>query len=119
MSPLSHAGDGTFESVLTITCQGATIDHPGTVVDCQGADVDHPSATDTHQNAVFDHLGVAGIHQGAAGDCQGVSDLAALRTKRLSLRDVLIMEAINLDLRIFMPAPWWVPTITFYDNDFE
>jgi hypothetical protein len=57
------------------------------------------------------HRRLSGCHQGAA-------DLAVLRPKRISLQDVLIMEAIDLDVWIFMPAPRWTPTIMVYDNEF-
>jgi hypothetical protein len=39
--------------------------------------------------------------------------------KRLSLRDVLIVEAIDLDVWIFTPAPRWALTVIFCDNDLE
>jgi hypothetical protein len=32
---------------------------------------------------------------------------------------VVIMEAINLDIWIFTPAPRWAPTVLVYDNDLE
>jgi hypothetical protein len=38
--------------------------------------------------------------------------------KRLSLCEVLIVEAIDLDVWIFMPTPRWVSTIMVYDNEF-
>jgi hypothetical protein len=39
--------------------------------------------------------------------------------KRLLLQDVLIMEAINLDVWIFMPSPRRAPAMMVYDNDLE
>jgi hypothetical protein len=50
-------------------------------------------------------------------DYQGATNLVAPKQKKLSLREVLIMEAIDLNVWIFMPAPWWVPTVMVYDND--
>jgi hypothetical protein len=46
-------------------------------------------------------------------------DVAADRQKRLSLREVLIVEAINLNIWIFIPAPRWTPTVVVCDNDLE
>jgi hypothetical protein len=37
----------------------------------------------------------------------------------LSRREVLIVEAINLNVRILTPTPRWVPTFVVYDNDLE
>jgi hypothetical protein len=70
-----------------------------------------------HQDVVANYLGVVIDRQGVVADRQGAADLAALRPKRLSLRDVLIMEAIDLDVQIFTPGPRWAPTIEVYDND--
>jgi hypothetical protein len=53
------------------------------------------------QGVIIDHLGAIVNRLGAAADHLG----AAPRPKRLSLRDVLIVEAINLDVWIFTPAP--------------
>jgi hypothetical protein len=39
--------------------------------------------------------------------------------KRLSQRDVLMVEAINLDILIFTPGPRCLPTIVDCDNDLE
>jgi hypothetical protein len=39
--------------------------------------------------------------------------------KRFSLWDVLMVEAIDLDVWMFTPAPRWVPTVMVYDNDLE
>jgi hypothetical protein len=41
----------------------------------------------------------------SATNCLGDVDLVVLKPKRISLRDVLIVEAIDLDVRIFTPAP--------------
>jgi hypothetical protein len=30
-----------------------------------------------------------------------------------------MVEAIDLDVWIFTPAPWWAPTVVVYDNDLE
>jgi hypothetical protein len=49
---------------------------------------------------------------------QGTADLAVSRAKRLSLWDVLIVEAIDLNVWIFTLATWWASTIMVYDNDF-
>jgi hypothetical protein len=49
----------------------------------------------------------------------GRRDVTDDHRKRLSLREVLIVEAIDLDVWIFMPAPWWVPTIMVYVNNLE
>jgi hypothetical protein len=29
------------------------------------------------------------------------------------------MEAIDINVWIFMPAPWWVPIVMVCDNDLE
>jgi hypothetical protein len=67
-----------------------------------------------------------GCYKGAATDCkgatidhQGVADLAVLRSEKLLLRDVFIMEAINLNIWIFTPAPQWAPTIMLRDINLE
>jgi hypothetical protein len=49
----------------------------------------------------------------------GHRDFTVNHQKRFSLRDVLIVEAINLDVWISTPVPWWAPTVMVYDNDLE
>jgi hypothetical protein len=39
--------------------------------------------------------------------------------KRLSLRDVLMAKAIDLDVWIFTPVPRWALTVVVCDNDLE
>jgi hypothetical protein len=39
--------------------------------------------------------------------------------EKFSLREVLTVEANDLDVWIFMPAPWWALTIVVSDNDLE
>jgi hypothetical protein len=46
-------------------------------------------------------------------------DVAVDSQKRLSLQKVLIVEAIDLDVWIFTPAPQWAPTVMVCDNDLE
>jgi hypothetical protein len=63
--------------------------------------------------------GAATDRKGATIDCQGVADLAVLMPEKLLLRDVFIMEAINLDIWIFMPAPQWAPSIVLCNINLE
>jgi hypothetical protein len=90
--------------VLAVTRKGAAanrkgnVDHWGVITDCEGAPINR---------------------QGATAECQDAIDLAVSRSKRLSLRDVLIVEAIDLDIWIFTPASQWAPTVVVYDNDLE
>jgi hypothetical protein len=70
---------------------GVLLHHQGVVADCQGAAADHHSSITSHQGAAANCLGAIIGHQGAA-------DLAVLRLKRFSLQDVLIKEAIDLDV---------------------
>jgi hypothetical protein len=39
--------------------------------------------------------------------------------KMLSLQDVLMVEAIDLNIWIFMLAPRWTPTVVVCDNNLE
>jgi hypothetical protein len=107
----SHAGDGAADLVLAVTRKGAATDRQGAAADRKG-NVDHWGVITDCQGAAIDRQGVAAERQGAI-------DLAASRSKRLSLRYVLIMEAIDLDIWIFTPTPRWAPTVVIYDNDLE
>jgi hypothetical protein len=64
-------------------------------------------------------LGAATNRKGSTIDHQGAADLALLRPEKLLLRDVFIMEAINLNIWIFMPAPQWAPSIVLCDINLE
>jgi hypothetical protein len=79
----------------------------------------HPGAVGDHQSATVNYLGAADSHQGAIISCQGAVDIAAAKPKKLSLREVLIMEVIDLDIWIFTPTPRWAPTVMVCDNDLE
>jgi hypothetical protein len=68
---------------------------------------------------VVDRLVVTINHQGAVIGHQGAVDIVALKSKKLSLRKVLIVEVINLDVWIFTPVPRWTLTVVIYDNDLE
>jgi hypothetical protein len=103
ISPLRHAGDGTVESVLVIA-------HQGTTTDCQGAAIDRQGATADCQGAIADRQGATVDHHGVVTDRQGAD---------AGRQDVLLVEAIDLDVWIFTLAPKWVPTIMVYDNDLE
>jgi hypothetical protein len=70
------------------------------------------SATDARQGVVANCKGVIVSHH-------GVADLGAPRSKRISVRDVLIVEAIDLNVWIFTLAPHWAPTIMVCDKDLE
>jgi hypothetical protein len=78
--------------------------------------VEVPPLTVENRGVVADCTGVIIDRQGAIAGRQGAVDLAALRPKRLSLQDVLIMEVIDLDEWIFTPTPRWVPTVVVYDQ---
>jgi hypothetical protein len=130
LSPLSHVGDDDAESVLAIAHQGATTDRHGVAVDQLGTIVDRLGAAGTRQGAAINRLGAIITHQGASIDCpcttcthQGVATdrhgAVLNHRKGLSLLEELIVEAIDLDIWIFMPAPWWAPTVIIYDNDLE
>jgi hypothetical protein len=121
----SRAGDGAAESVFSISHQGATADRLGAAVNhacvvgtCQGTTADCQSTAINHRGVTTDHQGPVIDSQGAITDRHGVADLAAPKPKRLSLRDVLIAEAIHLDVWIFTPTPRWAPTVVVYDNNF-
>jgi hypothetical protein len=81
-------------------CQGAVVDHKGAAFDRQAG---HQSVVADCPSATTNCQGVAADHQDVVIDLQGVVDLVALKPKRLSLRDVLIVEAIDLDEWIFTP----------------
>jgi hypothetical protein len=72
-----HAGDSAAESMLGIASLGTTVDHTG------AASARHVVATD---------------FKGVIIGRQGVTDLVVSRPKRLSVREVLIVEAIDLDV---------------------
>jgi hypothetical protein len=110
--------------VAGVDHQDVVIDYLGAAADLQGAITDCLGAAVDHQGAITDYLGAAADRQGAiAGrqdiviDCEGVDDLTALRPKRLLLRYVLIVEAIDTNVWIFTSAPRWAPTVEVYDND--
>jgi hypothetical protein len=67
----SHACDGATESVLTITCQGATADRQGAIAGRQGATADLYGA-------------IANL-QGVITSRPGAIDIAALKLKKLML----------------------------------
>jgi hypothetical protein len=67
----SHACDGATESVLTITCQGATADRQGAITGRQGATADLYGA-------------IANL-QGVITGRPGAVDIAALKLKKLML----------------------------------
>jgi hypothetical protein len=101
---LSHASNGANESVLAIAHQGAT-------TDCQGAIAGHYGATVNCQGAPADRQGVITGCQGVAVNRQGVITGRQGAAKqqhwchRLLPWDVLIVEAIDLIVCIFMPTP--------------
>jgi hypothetical protein len=122
--------------------QGASADRPGATDARQDVVVNRlrvagirQVVTTDRQGAAIDRQGATANCQGAAADCQGaVVDCWSLgcccrlpvaemspptAKKRLSLREVLIMEVIDLNVWIFMPAAWWAPTVMIYDNDLE
>jgi hypothetical protein len=76
---------------------GVATDHQGVVADRQGVVADFLGAASNYQGAITDCLGATTNHQGA-------TDLAAPWPKRLSLPDMLIVEAIDLDVWIFTPT---------------
>jgi hypothetical protein len=78
--------------------------------------VEVPPLTVENRGVVADCTGVIIDRQGAIAGRQGAVDLAALRLRRLSLQDVLIMEVIDLDKWIFTSTPRWVPTVMVYDQ---
>jgi hypothetical protein len=92
--------------------QGAVVTHQGVAADCLGAAANCQDVVTDCLGVVIDRLdvitdclGAAANGQGAVADHQGATDLVALRSKRLSLRDVFTVEAIDLDIWIFTPAP--------------
>jgi hypothetical protein len=124
---MSHASADATELVLVVAHQGTAADRQGAAIDClraaadrqrvvvdrqgatadrQHATVDRPGAASARQGATVDHLGATTDRQGVITGCQDVTDLAVSGSKRLLLRDVLIVEAIDLDIWIFMPIPW-------------
>jgi hypothetical protein len=130
-----------------IDCQGATfdrhraaadsqcviVDHQGVAADHQraftsrqvaavyrhGATTNHQGVTVNRPGATADRLGAIADHQGVIAGRQDATDLAASRSKRLLLRYVLIVEAIDLNIWIFTPAPWWTPNVVVCDNNLE
>jgi hypothetical protein len=91
--------------------------------------VAHLGGTDNHQGAVINHLDATSDRQGATTNCMVLllatkvpPSTAECRQQSLGChrrRDMLIVEAINLDILIFTTAPWWAPTIMVCDNDLQ
>jgi hypothetical protein len=81
--------------------------------------VNRPGATGDRQGAATDRKGAAADHPDAIANHQLPLILQCRGQKRLSLRDMLIMEAIDLNVWIFTAAARWVPTIMIYGNDLE
>jgi hypothetical protein len=63
--------------------------------------------------------GAAADRKGANIDSQGVVDLVVPRPEKLLLRDVFIMEAIDLNIWILTPAPQWAPSNVLCDISLE
>jgi hypothetical protein len=125
--------------------QGATVVRQVATDALQGAAADRQGAVGAHQ-AAADHQGAANARQGAATDCQGVVDLTMPKSKkalitrgvdcgghyikvplilqhrsrkRLSLREVLIVEAIDLDIMDLHASPTKsTPIVVVYDSEF-
>jgi hypothetical protein len=137
-APVAHQGAVGARQGATVGRQVATDALQGAAADCQGA-------VGAHQ-AAADHQGAANARQGAATNCQGVVDLTMLKPKkalitrgvdcgghyikvplnlqhrsrkRLSLREVLIVEAIDLDIMDLHASPTKsTPIVVVYDSEF-
>jgi hypothetical protein len=93
MTRLSRVGDGVSESMLGVARLGAAADHQGAAVDRQG-----PVAYRRVPPPTVRVPSPAGRVLSSTIDCQGAVDLVALKPKKLLLREVLIVEAINLNV---------------------
>jgi hypothetical protein len=93
MTRLSRVGDGVSESMLGVAHLGAAADRQGAAVDRQG-----PVAYRRVPPPTVRVPSPAGRVLSSTADCQGVIDLVALKPKKLLLREVLIVQAINLNV---------------------
>jgi hypothetical protein len=140
-SMMAVARQGATVDRLGVTAdrQGATGARQGAVVGCLGVAVDRLGAVDARQATVVDHRGVVADREGAVVDRQGaaanrrgatddcwsarcrcrlsVAKMSLTTVEKGSRYEVLIVEAIDLDVWIFTPAPQWAPTVVPYDND--
>jgi cell division septation protein DedD len=135
-----HARDGTTESVLDVACQGTTADHQGAVIDRHGAPpianiptpairvpsstvkVPPPTAKVPSPTVKAPQSTVRVSPPSAKVPSPTIKMPLILQCQGrnwLLLWDVFIVEAINLTIWIFTPAPRWAPTVMVYDNNLE